>query len=84
MAAVVIRVGTSGWSHDHWHPELYARGLAAGNGLACYAAEFCIAELNASFCRWSKPSALGSWRRRLPELPVSHCRARGRAGKIAA
>jgi uncharacterized protein YecE (DUF72 family) len=34
----MIRVGTSGWSYDHWHPELYPLGLAAGDRLARYAA----------------------------------------------
>ena len=31
---MVIRIGTSGWSYDHWHPELYPPGLAAGGRLA--------------------------------------------------
>ena len=57
---MVIRIGTSGQSYDHWHPELYPPGLAAAGRLACYAAEFCTAELNASFYRWPKPPAFGS------------------------
>jgi uncharacterized protein YecE (DUF72 family) len=64
---VAIRVGTSGWSYDHWHPELYPPGLAAARRLARYAAEFRTAELNASFYRWPEPSPFGSWRRRLPD-----------------
>ena len=64
---MVIRVGTSGWSYDHWHPELYAAGLAAGDRLACYAAAFCTAELNSSFYRWPRPSAFSAWRHRMPE-----------------
>ena len=32
-----------------------------------YAAEFGTAELNSSFYRWPRPSAFGSWRRRLPD-----------------
>jgi len=63
---VVIRIGTSGWSYDHWHPELYPAGLAAGDRLACYAAAFGTAELNSSFYRWPRPSAFSSWRHRLP------------------
>ena len=65
--AVMIRVGTSGWSYDHWHPELYPPGLAAGDRLARYAADFCTAELNASFYRWPRPSAFSGWRQRLPD-----------------
>jgi len=63
----VIRVGTSGWSYDHWHPELYAPGLAARDRLARYADVFGTAELNASFYRWPRPAAFGSWQRRLPD-----------------
>jgi len=63
---MVIRVGTSGWSYDHWEPELYAPGLPARDRLACYAAAFPTAELNSSFYRWPRPSMFRSWRQRLP------------------
>jgi uncharacterized protein YecE (DUF72 family) len=46
---VVIRIGTSGWSYDHWRPELYPPGLALRDRLARYAAAFPAAELNSSF-----------------------------------
>jgi uncharacterized protein YecE (DUF72 family) len=62
----VIRVGTSGWSYDHWHPELYGTELAARDRLARYADVFCTAELNSSFYRWPRPAAFASWHRRLP------------------
>jgi hypothetical protein len=45
---MVIRIGTSGWSYDHWHPELYPPGLAVGDRLARYAATFPTAELTAA------------------------------------
>jgi uncharacterized protein YecE (DUF72 family) len=64
---VVVRIGTSGWSYDHWEPELYPPGLPARDRLARYAADFGTAELNSSFYRWPRPSAFGSWRRRLPD-----------------
>jgi uncharacterized protein YecE (DUF72 family) len=64
---LVVRVGTSGWSYHHWEPELYPPGLAAGDRLARYAAEFGTAELNSSFYRWPGPAAFSSWRRRLPD-----------------
>ena len=63
----VVRIGTSGWSYDHWEPELYPAGLAARDRLARYAAAFDTAELNASFYRWPRPATFGSWRRRLPD-----------------
>ena len=64
---MVIRIGTSGWSYDHWHPELYPPGLPAGDRLARYAAAFPTAELNSSFYRWPRPAAFSSWRDRLPD-----------------
>src|SRR5579859_4167320 len=65
--AVVIRIGTSGWSYDHWHPELYPPGLAPRDRLARYAGAFPTAELNSSFYRWPRPAAFRSWRDRLPD-----------------
>jgi uncharacterized protein YecE (DUF72 family) len=63
---VVIRIGTSGWSYDHWQPELYAPGLPARDRLARYAATFGTAELNSSFYRWPRPAMFRGWQQRLP------------------
>ena len=63
---MTIWVGTSGWSYDHWAPELYPPGLPARDRLARYTGTFSTVELNSSFYRWPRPSAFGSWRRRLP------------------
>ncbi|MFY9926389.1 MAG: DUF72 domain-containing protein [Streptosporangiaceae bacterium] len=63
----MIGVGTSGWSYDHWEPELYPAGLPARERLGRYAASFGTTELNASFYRWPRPTAFASWRRRLPD-----------------
>jgi uncharacterized protein YecE (DUF72 family) len=52
---VVIRIGTCGWSYDHWQPELDAPGPPATHRLARYAAAFTTAELNSS------------WRYKLPD-----------------
>ena len=60
-------IGTSGWSYDHWHPELYPPGLPARDRLARYTQVFTTAELNSSFYRWPPPAAFASWRRRLPD-----------------
>jgi uncharacterized protein YecE (DUF72 family) len=62
----VIRVGTSGWSYDHWEPELYPAGLPPGQRLARYTESFGTVELNSSFYRWPRPAAFASWQRRLP------------------
>ena len=64
---MVIRVGTSGWSYDHWHPELYPPGLPVRERLGRYAAAFGTAELNSSFYRWPRPAAFRNWQRRLPD-----------------
>jgi uncharacterized protein YecE (DUF72 family) len=67
QAAVVVRIGTCGWSYGHWQPELYAPGLPAAARLARYAAAFPTAELNSSFYHWPRPSAFSHWRRKLPD-----------------
>ncbi len=63
---MTISIGTSGWSYDHWEPELYPPGLPVRDRLARYAATFPTAELNSSFYRWPRPSAFRGWRQRLP------------------
>jgi uncharacterized protein YecE (DUF72 family) len=62
----VIRIGTSGWSYDHWEHVLYPPGLPARDRLAAYVRRFDTVELNASFYRWPRESSFASWRRRLP------------------
>src|SRR6201996_3262858 len=64
---MVAWIGTSGWSYDHWHPELYPPGLPPGSRLGRYSAAFPTAELNASFYRWPAPAAFRGWRDRLPD-----------------
>ena len=63
---MTVYVGTSGWSYNHWEPELYPPGLPPRDRLARYAAQFRTAELNSSFYRWPRSAAFASWRRRLP------------------
>ncbi|HEX3713032.1 MAG TPA: DUF72 domain-containing protein [Trebonia sp.] len=63
---MVTRIGTSGWSYDHWEPELYPAGLPARDRLARYAEAFSTAELNSSFYRWPGPARFRGWRERLP------------------
>ena len=60
------RIGTSGWSYDHWGGVLYPPGMPARNRLARYVEVFDTVELNASFYRWPPPATFASWRRRLP------------------
>jgi uncharacterized protein YecE (DUF72 family) len=46
-----IRIGTSGWSYDHWNTVLYEPSLAPTDRLRRYTQEFDTVELNASFYR---------------------------------
>jgi uncharacterized protein YecE (DUF72 family) len=64
---VTVRIGTSGWSYDHWNSVLYPPGMPVAKRLARYVQEFDTVELNASFYRWPKDSTFEGWRQRLPE-----------------
>ena len=63
---VVVQVGTSGWSYDHWKGVLYEAGVSSGERLRRYAEEFDTVELNASFYRWPGDGRFGQWRDQLP------------------
>lgn len=62
-----VRIGTSGWSYDHWAGVLYRPGLPVAERLARYAEVFDTVELNASFYRWPRDATFEGWRRRLPD-----------------
>lgn len=62
----MIRIGTSGWSYNHWTDVLYPAGMPVAKRLARYVEEFDTVELNASFYRWPKDAAFAGWRERLP------------------
>ena len=63
---MTVRVGTSGWSYDHWTDVLYPPGLPSARRLSRYVEEFDTVELNASFYRWPKDSTFAGWRAQLP------------------
>ncbi|OBA57987.1 sensor histidine kinase [Mycobacterium sp. 1100029.7] len=63
---MTIRIGTSGWSYDHWVDVLYPPKTPAARRLARYVEVFDTVELNASFYRWPKDSTFSGWRERLP------------------
>jgi uncharacterized protein YecE (DUF72 family) len=64
---LTIRIGTSGWSYNHWADVLYPPGLPAARRLARYIEVFDTVELNASFYRWPKDSTFAGWRNQLPD-----------------
>ncbi|GFG75946.1 DUF72 domain-containing protein [Mycobacterium botniense] len=64
---MTVRIGTSGWSYDHWAGVLYPPGLSTARRLARYAEVFNTVELNSSFYRWPTESRFAGWRNQLPE-----------------
>jgi uncharacterized protein YecE (DUF72 family) len=63
----VARIGTSGWSYDHWQDVLYPPGTSAARRFDVYTRAFDTVELNASFYRWPRATTFAGWRRRLPD-----------------
>jgi uncharacterized protein YecE (DUF72 family) len=66
MSAGAVRIGTSGWSYDHWRGVLYPPGTASARRLEAYAAQFDTVELNASFYHWPRAGTFAGWRDRVP------------------
>ena len=63
---MTVRIGTSGWSYNHWQDVLYPPGTPPSRRLARYVEVFDTVELNASFYRWPKDSTFAGWRDQLP------------------
>lgn len=63
---MTVRIGTSGWSYQHWTGVLYPPRLASGKRLARYFETFDTVELNGSFYRWPKESTFAGWRDQMP------------------
>ena len=81
----MIRIGTSGWSYDHWQDVLYPPGTPVGRRLEIYAREVDTAELNASFYRWPRDTTFAGWRDKLPagfRLSVKAARGLTHAKKL--
>ena len=62
-----LRLGTSGWSYDHWWGALYPPELSPIDWLARYAEEFDTVELNSSFYRLPFVNMVKGWAKRSPE-----------------
>ncbi len=63
---MAVHIGTSGWSYQHWEPELYPPGTDPRERLALYTRRLRTVELNASFYRWPTERAFANWAHRLP------------------
>jgi uncharacterized protein YecE (DUF72 family) len=66
VETMVVRIGTSGWSYDHWKGVLYESGLPSAKRLAAYVQGFDTVELNASFYRWPSDQTFAGWRAQMP------------------
>jgi len=56
-----IRIGCSGWNYAHWRERIYPKGLPAKRWLAHYATLFDTVEINNTFYRLPKVSAVRGW-----------------------
>lgn len=65
--AARIRIGTSGWSYDHWKGIFYPQRIGADAMLAHYAQHFDAVELNSTFYRLPAESTLQRWAETVPE-----------------
>ncbi|MGV8083536.1 MAG: DUF72 domain-containing protein [Coriobacteriia bacterium] len=62
-----LRIGTSGWSYDHWDGIFYPKGVSASERLAYYATHFSTVEINATFYRLPSEHAVDKWRKDVPD-----------------
>ena len=56
-----IRIGCSGWNYGHWRERVYPKGLPASRWLEHYATLFDTVEVNTTFYRLPRPSAVANW-----------------------
>ena len=61
-----VRIGTSGWTYDHWAGRFYPADLARSRWRDYYVERFDTVELNASFYRWPGIRPFQGWARSLP------------------
>ena len=62
----MLRIGTSGWSYNHWRGPFYPENLPSGRWLEFYAENFDTVELNSSFYHLPKKKTFENWYQRTP------------------
>ncbi|NIP81481.1 MAG: DUF72 domain-containing protein [Gemmatimonadetes bacterium] len=62
-----MRIGTQGWSYDHWVGPFYPPGVRSGDWLALYARAFDVVEVDSTFYATPPVERFESWRDRTPE-----------------
>ncbi|MFL5960147.1 MAG: DUF72 domain-containing protein [Gaiellaceae bacterium] len=65
--AVVVRVGTSGWSYPSWRPGFYPAGLDPSGFLSFYAGRFATVELNTTGYRLPAEDQFRRWAEQVPD-----------------
>ena len=63
----MARIGTMGWSYDHWVGNFYPEGTASDDFLAEYARHFDTVEVNSTFYRVPYRSIVEDWKEKTPE-----------------
>jgi uncharacterized protein YecE (DUF72 family) len=61
-----VRVGTSGWQYDDWRGAVYPEDLPKKRWLEHYATRFPTVEVNSTFYRLARTSAVEQWREAAP------------------
>jgi uncharacterized protein YecE (DUF72 family) len=61
-----VRIGCSGWNYPHWRERVYPKGLPQRRWLAHYATVFDTVEVNNTFYRLPKRSAVAAWAEETP------------------
>ncbi len=56
-----IRIGTSGWSYDHWNDTFYPAGLPQSRWLEHYVSRFPTVEVNMTFYRLPPKTTVRRW-----------------------
>ncbi len=62
-----MRIGTSGWTYDHWLGRFYPGATAGESRLRQYARAFRTVEINASFYRMPTLRAMEAWLHETPD-----------------
>jgi uncharacterized protein YecE (DUF72 family) len=65
---MMIHIGTSGWSYDHWDGVLYPYGAPQRDRLAYYVQHFPTVEINSTYYHWPADRTFVNWRQRVPEI----------------
>lgn len=63
----IIRLGTSGWTYEHWKGKFYPKGLAKSKWFLFFSEHFNTVELNASFYRIPSRKAAENWQNKSPD-----------------